>query len=182
MLFSPYPQGFFPQLCVTAVSIQGADNAVGERFIDNARIDGIIVNMLDETLKFVRKNMKNATYIDPQTGKRADRTEYPVNAVSEPILNALVHRNYSNHTDFTTITIKMLSNRIEIKNPRGLYRQMPLDRLWKASADTRNPFLANTFEVIDITENRCSGIPTVYSAMKNASLPEPKFKNERGIF
>lgn len=37
-------------------------------------------------------------------------------------------------------------------------------------------------EVLDITENRYSGIPTVYSAMKNAGLPEPKFENERGVF
>ncbi len=186
MLFSPYPQGFFPQLCVTAVSIQGteigAESAVGERFIDNARIDGNIVNMLDETLKFVRKNMKNATYIDPQTGKRVDRTEYPVIAVRELILNALVHRDYSNHTDFTPITIKMFSNRIEIENPGGLYGRMTLDRLGKVAADTRNPFLANALEVIDITENRYSGIPTVYSALKNAGLPEPKFESERGVF
>lgn len=186
MLFSPYPQGFFPQLCVTAVSIQGtemgADNAVGERFVDNARIDGNIVNMLDETLKFVRKNMKTATYIDPLVGKRADRPEYPIIAIRELILNALVHRDYSKHTDFTPITIKMFSNRIEIENPGGLYGRMTLDSLGKVAADTRNPFLANALEVIDITENRYSGIPTVYNVMNNAGLPEPKFENERGVF
>ncbi len=186
MLFSPYPQGFFPQLCITALSIQGtemgSDNEVGERFIDNARIDGNIVNMLDESLIFVRRNMKTATYIDPQTGKRADKTEYPVVAVRELILNALIHRDYSTHTDFTPITIKMFSNRMEIENPGGLYGRMTLDRLGKVAADTRNPFLANALEVIDVTENRYSGIPTVYNAMKNAGLPEPKFENERGVF
>lgn len=186
MLFSPYPQGFFPQLCVTAVSIQGTEmsvgNDVGERFIDNARIDGNIVNMLEESLKFVRRNMKTSTCIDPQTGKRTDKTEYPVIAVRELILNALVHRDYSTHTDFTPITIKMFSNRIEIENPGGLYGRMTLDRLGKVAADTRNPFIANALEVIDITENRYSGIPTVYNAMKNAGLPEPKFENERGVF
>ncbi len=186
MLFSPYPQGFFPQLCITAVSIQGtemgADNAVGERFIDNARIDGNIPDMLETAMQFVRKNMKTATYVNPQTGKRSDRTEYPVIAVRELILNALVHRDYSNHTDFTPITIKMFSNRIEIENPGGLYGRMTLDRLGKVAADTRNPFLANALEVIEITENRYSGIPTVYNAMKNAGLPEPKFENERGVF
>lgn len=186
MLFSPYPQGFFPQLCVTAVSVQGtemgADNAVGERFIDNARIDGNIPDMLEAALQFVRRNMKNATYIDPQTGIRADRTEYPVIAVRELILNTLIHRDYSNHTDFAPITVKMFSNRIEIENPGGLYGRMTLDRLGKVAADTRNPFLANALEVIDITENRYSGIPTVYNAMKNAGLPEPKFENERGVF
>ena len=186
MLFSPYPQGFFPQLCITAVSVQGSemgnDSEVGERFIDNARIDGNIVNMLDESLNFVRRNMKMTTYIDPQTGKRSDKAEYPVIAVRELILNALVHRDYSSHTDFTPITIKMFSNRIEIENPGGLYGRMTLDRLGKVAADTRNPFLANALEVISVTENRYSGIPTVINSMKNAGLPEPKFENDRGVF
>lgn len=186
MMFSPYPQGFFPQLCITAVYIQGTemgtDNVVGERFIDNARIDGNIPVMLENALKFVRKNMKTATYIDPNTGIRTDKTEYPVIAVRELILNALVHRDYSTHTDFAPVTIKMFSNRIEIENPGGLYRRMTLDRLGKVAADTRNPFLANALEVIDITENRYSGIPTVYNAMKNAGLPEPIFENDRGVF
>ncbi|MDE7280848.1 MAG: putative DNA binding domain-containing protein [Ruminiclostridium sp.] len=186
MLFSVYPQAFFPQLCITAVSIQGTEmgavNDVGDRFIDNARIDGNIIDMLDESMKFIRKNMKIATYIDPQTGKRDDRTEYPIVAVRELILNALVHRDYSIHTDSTPITIKMFSDRIEIENPGGLYGRLTLDRLGKVAADTRNPFLANALEVMDITENRYSGIPTVYAAMKNARLPEPKFENERGVF
>lgn len=186
MLFSPYPQGFFPQLCITAVSVQGSemgnDSEIGERFIDNARIDGSIVNMLDESLNFVRRNMKMTTYIDPQTGKRSDKAEYPVIAVRELILNALVHRDYSSHTDLTPITIKMFSNRIEIENPGGLYGRMTLDRLGKVAADTRNPFLANALEVISVTENRYSGIPTVINSMKNAGLPEPKFENDRGVF
>lgn len=103
-------------------------------------------------------------------------------AVRELILNALVHRDYSTHTDYTPVTIRMFSNRIEIENPGGLYGRMTLDKLGKVAADTRNPFLANALEVIDVTENRYSGTPTVYSAMKNAGLPEPKFENERGIF
>ncbi len=186
MLFSPYPQGFFPQLCITAVLVQGQsfgnDDESGERFIDNARLDGNIVDMLDGALKFVRKNMKISTYIDPQTGNRTDKTEYPVIAVRELILNALVHRDYSTHTEFTPITVKMFSNRIEIENPGGLYGRMTLDRLGKVAADTRNPFLANALEVIGVTENRYSGIPTVYAAMKKADLPEPKFENEQGVF
>lgn len=160
----------------------GADNEAGERFIDNARIDGNIVDMLDESLKFVRKNMKTATCIDSQTGKRSDRTEYHVIAVRELILNALVHRDYSAHTDFTPITIKMFSNRIAIENPGGLYGRMTLDRLGKTAADTRNPFLANALEIIDVTENRYSGILTVYAAMRKSGQPEPKFEKDRGIF
>ena len=165
MLFSNYPQAFFPQLCITAVSVPGTEisstASVGERFIDNQRIDGTLVQMLNDALVFVRKNMKTATIIDPNTGKRTDKTEYPVIAIRELILNALIHRDYSIHTDTTPITIKMFSDRFEIENPGGLYGRMTLDRLGKVSADTRNPKIAGAMEILGETENRYSGIPTI---------------------
>lgn len=44
MLFCPYPQAYFPQLCMTAVVIPGREigeiNDYGARFIDNRRIEG----------------------------------------------------------------------------------------------------------------------------------------------
>lgn len=100
----------------------------------------------------------------------------------EIIVNALIHRDYSIYTDSAPITIRMFTDRIEVENPGGLYGRMTLDRLGKVSADTRNPFIANTLEIMGETENRYSGIPTVINAMKEAELPPPKFENEMGIF
>lgn len=186
MLFGDYPQAYYPQLSVTAVVVPGTQKSetgsVSERFIDNMRIDGTIVQMLNDTLNFIRRNMKVNTIIDENTGKRRDRTEYPVIAVRELVLNALIHRDYSIHTDFTPITVTMYSDRMEIENPGGLYGRMTLDQLGKVSADTRNPFLANALEIMGETENRYSGIPTVINAMAEANLPAPKFENDRGIF
>lgn len=186
MLFSSYPQAYFPQLCITAVSVPGTEisttGSVGERFIDNKRIDGTLVQMLNDALLFVRKNMKTATIIHPDTGKRSDRTEYPVIAIRELILNALIHRDYSIHTDSAPITIRMYSDRLEIENPGGLYGRMTLDRLGKVSADTRNPAIANAMEILGETENRYSGIPTIINAMAEYNLPEPKFESDGGIF
>ncbi len=186
MLFSSYPQAYFPQLCITAVSVPGTEisstGSVGERFIDNKRLDGTLVQMLNDALMFVRKNMKTATIIDPDTGKRTDKTEYPVIAIRELILNALIHRDYSIHTDSTPITIRIFSDRFEIENPGGLYGRMTLDRLGKVSADTRNPAIANAMEILGETENRYSGIPTIINAMEEHGLPAPKFESDRGIF
>ena len=186
MLFSVYPQAYFPQLCITAVSVPGkemsATGSVGERFIDNKRIEGSITQMLNDALIFVRKNMKVKTIIDSETGMRNDRTEYPVIAVRELVLNALVHRDYSIHTESAPITITMYSDRMEIENPGGLYGRMTLDNLGFVSADTRNPYIAGALEIMGETENRYSGIPTIRSAMKNAGLPQPVFVNNRGVF
>ncbi len=186
MLFSYYPQAYFPQLCVTAVVVPGVEMSqtgnVGERFIDNKRIDGTIPQMIDESIKFVRNNMYTKTIVNNNTGKREDRTEYPLIAIREIIINALVHRDYSIHTDFSPITIKKFDNRIEIENPGGLYGRMTLDQLGKISADTRNPYIANALEIMGETENRYSGIPTVINAMAENNLPAPKFENDRGVF
>lgn len=186
MLFSDYPQAFYPQLCITAVSVPGTEMSVtgnvGERFIDNQRIDGTLSQMINGALKFVRNNMKTKTVIDDETGKRRDKTEYPVIAVRELILNALIHRDYSIHTDSTPIMIRRFADRLEIENPGGLYGRMTLDQLGKVSADTRNPFIANAMEIMNETENRYSGIPTVLAAMKEYGLPAPVFISERGIF
>lgn len=159
-----------------------ATGSVGERFIDNKRIEGSITQMLNDALIFVRKNMKVKTIIDHETGKRNDRTEYPVIAVRELVLNALIHRDYSIHTESAPITITMYSDRMEIENPGGLYGRMTLDNLGFVSADTRNPYIAGALEIMGETENRYSGIPTIRSAMKNAGLPQPVFVNNRGVF
>ena len=77
MLFSPYPQAYFPQLCITAVVVPGTqmgdEGPEGERFLDNQRIEGTVPQMLDAAIAFVRRNMKTRTIINPETGKREDR-------------------------------------------------------------------------------------------------------------
>jgi ATP-dependent DNA helicase RecG len=160
----------------------GVTGNIGERFIDNQRIEGTLEKMLDEAIKFIMRNMRTKTIINKSTGKREDITEYPIIAVRELLLNALIHRDYSIHTDTSPITIKMFSDRIEIESPGGLYGRMTIDQLGKMSADTRNPFIANAMEVMELTENRYSGIPTIKASMTEANLPEPKFESEYGIF
>ncbi len=186
MIFSPYPQAYFPQLCITAIAVPGTEignvGDSGERFLDNQRIEGSISEMLNEAIRFVKKNMKNKTIINLSTGAREDRTEYPIAAVREAIINALVHRDYSIHTEGMPIQIIMYEDRMEIRNPGGIYGRIKVDQLGKMQPDTRNPVLALTLESLHITENRYSGIPTIRREMERFHLKEPKFADERGSF
>lgn len=186
MNFALYPQGVFPQLGITAVVVPGYSigelGNLGERFIDNKRIEGTISEMLEEAMVFCKRNMKIKTIIDSETGKRNDRTEYPINAVREAILNALIHRDYSVHTEGTPIQINFFTDRLEIHSPGGLYGRMTVEQLGKARPDLRNPTLATMAESLNQAENRYSGIPTIRMEMKEYGLPEPEFKNERNEF
>ena len=186
MLFCKYPQAYFPQLCITAVVLPGEEvgetGEYGERFIDNKRIEGNIPEMLDQALAFVRKNMRTKTIINPDSGKREDRTDYPIMAVREALINTLVHRDYSIYTEGMPIQILMYPDRIEIRNPGGIYGRLRVDQLGKMQPDTRNPVLATALEVMGLTENRYSGIPTIRRSMKDFNLKDPVFSDERGTF
>lgn len=186
MLFCPYPQAYFPQLCITAVVIPGREmgevSDLGARFIDNRRIEGSIPQMLDEALLFMKRNMKKMTIIDARTGLREDRAEYPITAVREAVLNALVHRDYSMHTEGMPIQIRMFEDRLEIRNPGGIYGRLRVDQLGKVQPDTRNPVLAAALEVLGVTENRYSGIPTMRRELRESGLREPEFTDNRNEF
>ena len=185
MTFSNYPQAYFPQLCITAVSLPGTELVSsgndGERFIDNKRITGAIPDMLEDAVEFVRRNSRTKTIID-ENGRRADKPEYPIRAVREAILNALVHRDYSIHTENVPVRIEMYRDRMEIINSGGLYGKISIDALGKVRPETRNAVLANVLELLHITENRYSGIPTIRNEFAAAGLPAPIFSAVHGEF
>ncbi|MCQ4637477.1 putative DNA binding domain-containing protein [Anaerovorax odorimutans] len=184
--FCVYPQGLFPQLGITAIVVPGYEiGDVGEynaRFIDNKRIEGTIAEMVEEAITFCKRNMKVKTIINPDTGMRDDKTEYPIKAIREAVLNALIHRDYSFHTEGTPVQINFFADRLEIHSPGTLYGRLTVEQLGKVKADLRNPALAVMTESITGAENRYSGIPTIIREMKEWGLPAPVFENRRNEF
>ncbi len=185
-LFGLFPQAFYPRLCITATRVPGQNlgelDSVGNRFLDTKRIEGTIPEMLNKALDFVRNNMLTSTAIDPMTGNRVDAPQYPLDAVREAVLNALVHRDYSIYTESKTIQLSMYDDRLEITNPGGLYGRLTVDQLGHSQPDTRNPFLVTALEILGETENRYSGIPAIRHAMAQRNLPAPEFINTTSEF
>ena len=183
--FAKYPQAWLPQLSITAVVVPGTEisetDADRARFIDNKRLTGPVPDMLNDAVEFVRKNMRTKTIVDSD-GKRADKDEYPIVAIREMILNALIHRDYSMLAENTPIGIEMYRDRISITSKGGLYGGEPLEQLGHGRPETRNPALANIMKLLKVTENRYSGIPTIRREAEKAGLPEPEFRVSRGLF
>ena len=79
--FCLYPQGFFPQLGITAIVVPGTE--IGDvdqdsaRFIDNKRISGTITEMVEEALNFCRRNMKVKTIISKETAPARIKRSIP---------------------------------------------------------------------------------------------------------
>jgi ATP-dependent DNA helicase RecG len=179
-----YPQGLIPQYSITAVVIPGYNmgetGETKERFIANKRFCGTIDEMLDEAMLFVGRNINVKTIIDG--GRRTDIEEYPLNAVREAVLNAIMHRDYSFRTEGAPIQILMFYDRMEIISPGGLFGRLTVEGLGKGRPDTRNSCLASMLEILGLAENRFSGIPTIKREFTQAALPDPQFKDTRSDF
>lgn len=187
LCFGIYPQSFFPQWMVTCISVPGYEigqiGGSGERFIDNKKIEGTIPEMIEGCISFILKNMSVKTIISGKTGKREDKTEYPVKAIREGVLNALIHRDYSIHSEGVYIQIRMYKDRIEIQNPGGLFGRISIDLLGKKkNYDARNSNIIRILEDMEIVENRGSGIPTMIDEMYHHGLKAPVFEDTRGSF
>lgn len=187
MIFGEYPQSFYPQLFVACTVIPGINigelGELGERFLDNKRVEGTIEEMLEETMNFLRRNMKTSIIIN-SNGERINRTQYPLEALREAVANALIHRDYSIQTENAYISVYMYDDRIEILNPGALYGINKLEKLGTATVmESRNPNIVKILEEKgSVIENRHSGIPTMKREMKKYGLPEPEFYEERGNF
>lgn len=187
MLFGEYPQSYYPQLFVACVVVPGLElgdtGSMGERFIDNKRIEGTIEEMITGTMNFLTRNMKTSVIIDSR-GQRINRTEYPLEALREAVANSLIHRDYSTQTENAYVSVYMYNDRIEIINPGALYGTNKLEKLGTATTmESRNPTIVRILEEKgDVIENRHSGIPTMKREMKKYGLPEPEFYEERDSF
>ena len=186
MTFGLYPQAVFPQFAITAMVVPGTEigdvSDKGARFTSNNRIEGTISEMASGAVAFCIRNMKTSVSINPKTGVRTDRNEYPIEALREAILNALIHRDYSEYTESMPIQIIFFADRLEVRSPGNLYGKMTVEQLGYDRCPLRNPSLATMNEFVTGTENRNSGIPTMRRAMKEHGLRPPVFENRRNEF
>lgn len=185
LVFGDYPQLFLPKLCITATLVNGTrygENNSEIRFLDNEKIDGNIENMIEKAIIFILRNTRTKTVISSKTGKREDIKEYPVIALREIILNSLVHRDYSIHSEGISNSIEIYEDRIEIKNSGGLYGQINIKQLEEGRPDQRNVYLSDILEELHITENRYTGIRTIKEELRKYNLPDPEFSVKKGDF
>lgn len=92
LFFGKYPQRFFINSGLRIVKFKGTD--VTQPVID--RIDcggtlGEIVNLAEE---FIRRNIRLLSKRVSTSFQREDKFEYPIDALREALINALIHRNY----------------------------------------------------------------------------------------
>ena len=185
LMFGRYPQEIAPMMGIVCTKVSGSDyistDSVNNRFLANESIGGTINQMFQSTLKFVKSNIQTQTIID-NNGDRNDISEYPIVALRELLMNALLHRDYSYLVRNIPISVTIFDNRIEISNPGSLLGNYKVDDLGSKYLPLRNPFLCRNMEDLMKTENRHSGILAAIKDMESNDLLPPLFEVNRGFF
>lgn len=183
-----YPQQFFPRLTVacTAYPTDRKATPSGIKFIDSFTAAGPITDVLDGCIAFVRRNMKvGAVLVD---GVRRDVPQYPMGAVREGIVNAVMHRDYSALGLGAYTQLNMYPDRLEIVNPGGLYGNVTVASLGEVWATaTRNQTLARLLETTPyrdttVAENRGTGYQLITQLLHDNGNGAPQVRDSLAAF
>ena len=144
--------------------------------IDRKDFDGNIIEQVEDAVRFVEKNIMTAYQI--KSLKRKEIQQYPIEAIREAIVNAVMHRDYFEKG--SNVFIYIYDNFIEIVNPGGLFG-ITKDQLGKVCV-RRNERIADLFKMLDLVEKAGTGIQRMKDAMKKAELKEPKIEISDNFF
>ena len=158
----------FPEAFIRAGCFAGRDK---QTILDSRDITSYLVLAIQEALQFVRRNTRRALRVE-QT-RSTDAWEFPLVALREAIINAVVHADYGQRG--MPIRIAIFDNRIEVENPGGLPPGLTIEDIRQGVSKLRNRVLGRVFHELHLIEQWGSGIQRMTGACHEAGLPEPQF-------
>ena len=111
--------------------------------------------------------------------EREERTEYPVEAVREAIVNAVAHRDYSIRGE--GIRVLMFSDRIEFYSPGRLPGHVTLNNIVQERF-SRNEVIVQILADMGFIERLGYGIDRMIQLMLDHGLPDPVFQETANGF
>lgn len=152
---------------------QGDDKSV---FKDRKEFNGSIFKQLNDAYSAI--DIYNSTRATFDNLIRIDNRDYPLQAVREALLNAIIHRDYS----FSGSTIiNIYSDKMEFISLGGLVPGLSIEAIKAGASQPRNEKLANLFYRMKLIEAYGTGITKIASAYKKHTI-KPEFKDVQGAF
>ena len=172
VLFGKDPGEFYPNLFVKIGRF--GTNVVDMRFQEVC--DGNLFQMLRNVMEQLEKKF----LIKPirfEGLRRIEELEYPVPALREMLLNALVHRNYMG----SMTQLKVMDDRISLWNAGLLPAELTVGNLFHVhSSIPRNPLIAEVCYRIGYIDSWGRGIEKIIDACMQFGLHEPIIEERTG--
>ncbi len=174
VLFGKDPGRFYPNTFVKVGRFDDDDFTIRFQELE----DGNIIQVLDMVLRTLDRKflIRNISF---EGMNRIETLEYPVPALREVLLNALIHRNYMG----APTQIRVYDKKMFVWNDGGLPETITLQQLTQShSSHPRNPVLAGACFLGGYIDSWGSGIAKIVDSCKAAGLPTPEIKEQEGGF
>ena len=132
------------------------DDAINDR-----EYEGNLLYLLQNAQDFIRNNSKMS--FKKEADYRVDKPDYADRAVTEILVNALIHRDYL--IQGSEIHVDMYDDRMDVYSPGGMYKGRAIqDRdIYNIESVRRNPHIADLFHRMRFMERRGSGLEKIVS-------------------
>jgi ATP-dependent DNA helicase RecG len=168
ILFAQEPLRWFPGAAIQYVRYEG--DALETEVLDERRFEGDLITVLRELDGFLRTLFPSKP--EPVSPLREDaRTPYPMLAVRELLMNAVMHRDYESNAP---IRFYWFSDRIEMQNPGGLYGSVTPDT-FPDQNDYRNPKIAEAMKTLGYVNTFGRGIARAQQSLGANGNPPAEF-------
>ena len=185
LLFGTHPQRRF-----ISANVHMGRFKDGITILDDRMFEGTLFDQVDAVMKQfrqylqVRYDISGEVSSDPDTPvvHRREIWDYPLDALLEAVVNALVHRAYFGTTE--SITIRVYDDHVLIRNPGGLPGGITVEQLKQEPHPTipRNPLLANVFYYAELVEKWGSGTTRIVELCRDQGVPEPIYESDQHAF
>ncbi len=174
VLFGKEPAKFYPNTFVKIGRFGKDDADIKFQETEEGGLIGLLQAVLNQlNHKFLTRP------IEFEGIHRIEKGEYPVPAIREMLLNALVHRNYMG----APIQIRIYNDKISIWNEGSLPEGLTLDSLKRShSSRPRNPIIADVCFKGGYIDSWGRGTIKIIDTCRQAELPEPEMKEQDGGF
>ena len=176
LLFGNSERAEFPYAKIRIARLKGETTIVADHIIQ-----GNLTNQIQESERVIKTLLNKRYNITSESFKREEVWEYPLEAIREALLNALVHRSY--HIKNSIIEVKIYNDHILFSNPGKLPDGISLNQLKRAHPSIRrNPLIAEALFRAGYIEQFGTGTLRMKETLKAAGHPEPEFSEEESGF
>ena len=170
MFFASEPRRFCPDAVITCILFNGTERV---KIIDRKDFSGGMLSDIDDSMNFIERNTRVAYEI--KSLYRENILAYPMEAVREALLNAVMHRDW--YLTGANVHVEILADRLEIKSPGSFPEGVTLETLGQAAV-RRNPLVADLLARARLVERAGTGIERMRVEALSRGYPEPEFKED----
>lgn len=174
LLFGKEPQRFFINSEVRCVHFHGT---IVEKPIPSYKVfKGDVFELVDQAVDFVLSKLDYSVGTRSQEISIPGKYEIPKEIVTEAIVNAVAHRDYTNNG---SIQVMLFSDRLEVINPGSLPLGWTIEKLKTLHTSVpANPLLAEPMYLKAYIERLGTGTADIIRIAKENNLQEPDFEQK----